>query len=73
MEIALGVSMTPTTVRMVVMERETADSVIIDHDVSTSPRSTARRLRARLIKSSQRCWVSRKARSPLATIWCPPG
>jgi hypothetical protein len=42
MEIALGVSMTPTTVRMVLMEGNTAEGVIIDHDVSTSPPATAR-------------------------------
>ena len=33
MEIVLGVSMTPTTVRMVLVESEKADGVIIDHDV----------------------------------------
>jgi hypothetical protein len=32
-EIVLGVSMTPTTVRMVLVEGEKADGVIVDHDV----------------------------------------
>ena len=33
MEIVLGVSMTPTTVRMVLVEGEKADGAIVDHDV----------------------------------------
>ncbi|MBV9513060.1 MAG: hypothetical protein JO280_03305 [Mycobacteriaceae bacterium] len=33
MEIVLGVSTTPTTVRMVLVEGEMADGVIVDHDV----------------------------------------
>ena len=33
MEIVLGVSMTPATVRMVVVEGEKADGVIVDHEV----------------------------------------
>ena len=33
MDIALGVSMTPTTVRMVLVEGENADGVTVDHDV----------------------------------------
>ena len=33
MDIALGVSMTPTTVRMVLVEGEKADGVTVDHDV----------------------------------------
>jgi hypothetical protein len=33
MEIVLGVSMTPTTVRLVLAEGEKADGVIVDHDV----------------------------------------
>ena len=33
MEIVLGVSMTPKTVRMVLVEGEKADGVIVDHDV----------------------------------------
>ena len=33
MEIVLGVSMTPTTVRMAIVEGEKADGVIVDHDV----------------------------------------
>jgi hypothetical protein len=33
MEIVLGVSMTPTTVRMVLVEGERADGVTVDHDV----------------------------------------
>ncbi|WP_102141285.1 DUF7159 family protein [Mycobacterium hubeiense] len=33
MEIVLGVSMTPTTVRMVLVEGEKADGVTVDHDV----------------------------------------
>ena len=33
MDIVLGVSMTPTTVRMVLVEGENADGAIIDHDV----------------------------------------
>ena len=32
MDIVLGVSMTPTTVRMVLVEGEKADGVIVDHD-----------------------------------------
>ncbi len=32
MDIALGVSMTPTTVRMVLVEGEKADGVTVDHD-----------------------------------------
>jgi hypothetical protein len=32
-EIVLGVSMTPTTIRMVLVEGEKADGVIVDHDV----------------------------------------
>lgn len=35
MDIALGVSMTPTTVRMVLVEGERADGVTVDHDVFT--------------------------------------
>ena len=33
MDIVLGVSMTPTTVRMVLVEGEKADGSIVDHDV----------------------------------------
>ena len=33
MDIVLGVSMTPTTVRMVLVEGENADGAIVDHDV----------------------------------------
>ena len=33
MEIVLGISMTPTTVRMVLVEGEKADGVTVDHDV----------------------------------------
>ena len=33
MDIVLGVSMTPTTVRMVLVEGEKADGVTVDHDV----------------------------------------
>ena len=33
MDIVLGVSMTPTIVRMVLVEGENADGVIVDHDV----------------------------------------
>ena len=33
MEIVLGVSMTPTTVRMALVEGEKADGVILEHDV----------------------------------------
>ena len=33
MDIAFGVSMTPTTVRMVLVEGENADGVTVDHDV----------------------------------------
>ena len=33
MEIVLGVSMTPTTVRMVLVEGDKADGVTVDHDV----------------------------------------
>ena len=33
MEIVLGVSMTPTTVSIALVEGENADGVIIDHDV----------------------------------------
>jgi hypothetical protein len=32
-DIVLGVSMTPTTVRMVLVEGEKADGVTVDHDV----------------------------------------
>ena len=32
MDIVLGVSMTPTTVRMVLVEGEKADGSIVDHD-----------------------------------------
>ena len=32
MDIVLGVSMTPTTVRMVLVEGERADGVTVDHD-----------------------------------------
>ena len=32
MNIVLGVSMTPTTVRMVLVEGEKADGVTVDHD-----------------------------------------
>ena len=35
MDIVLGVSMTPTTVRMVLVEGEKADGVTVDHDVFT--------------------------------------
>ena len=33
MDIVLGVSMTPTTVRMALVEGEKADGVTVDHDV----------------------------------------
>ena len=33
MDIVLGVSMTPTTVRMVLVEGEKADGATVDHDV----------------------------------------
>ena len=33
MDIVLGVSMTPTTVRMVLVEGENADGITVDHDV----------------------------------------
>ena len=33
MDIVLGVSLTPTTVRMVLVEGENADGVTLDHDV----------------------------------------
>ena len=33
MDIVLGVSMTPTTVRMVLVEGEKADGITVDHDV----------------------------------------
>ena len=33
MDIVLGVSMTPTTVRMVLVEGDKADGSIVDHDV----------------------------------------
>jgi hypothetical protein len=36
-DIALGVSMTPTTVRMVLVEGEKADGVTVDHDVFDIP------------------------------------
>ncbi|MHA0285190.1 DUF7159 family protein [Mycobacterium sp. C3-094] len=43
MDIVLGVSMTPTTVRMVLVEGEKADGVTVDHDVFdvTSPEASA--------------------------------
>lgn len=37
MDIVLGVSMTPTTVRMVLVEGEKADGVTVDHDVFDIP------------------------------------
>lgn len=37
MDIVLGVSMTPTTVRMVLVEGENADGVTVDHDVFAIP------------------------------------
>ena len=36
-DIVLGVSMTPTTVRMVLVEGEKADGVTVDHDVFDVP------------------------------------
>ena len=73
MEIVLGVSMTPTTVRIALVEGEKADGVIVEHDVFDITAIDGRQLRARPITSSPRSWVPRRARSPPATIWCRPG
>jgi hypothetical protein len=70
-EIVLGVSMTPTTVSIALVEGEKADGVIIDHDVfditaidgSATPSAPEHVIAA----------IPRRARSPPATIWCRPG
>ena len=58
MDIVLGVSMTPTTVRMVLVEGENADGVTVDHDVFdvASADDSANAAEARLANSSARAW-----------------
>ena len=72
-EIVLGVSMTPTTVSIALVEGEKADGVIIDHDVFEITAVDGAEPRAHPNTSSPRSSVPRRARSPQATIWCRPG
>ena len=73
MEIVLGVSMTPTTVSIALVEGEKADGVIIDHDVFDITAVDGSATSSAPNTSSPRSWVPRRARSPPATIWCRPG
>ena len=62
MDIVLGVSMTPTTVRMVLVEGEKADGVIVDHDAfDITANDGSATLRKRPNRSSQRCLAPRRA------------
>ena len=51
MDIVLGVSMTPTTVRMVLVEGEKADGVTVDHDVFevTAPKAAQQTSRDQVV------------------------
>ena len=57
MDVVLGVSMAPTTVRLVLVEGGNADGVIVDQDNSTSQLTATRKPSPRSIGSSRRFWA----------------
>ena len=65
MDIVLGVSMTPTTVRMVLVEGDKADGVTVDHDVfDVTAIEGSAHFERRPIRSSPRSSVPGRAPSP---------
>ena len=62
MDIVLGVSMTPTTVRMVLVEGEKADGVTVDHDVFDVTSVDGSANVDAPSRSSPRFWAPRRAR-----------
>ena len=68
MDIVLGVSMTPTTVRMVLVEGDKADGSIVDHDAfDITADDGSATSRARPNRSSRRSLAPRKAPPRAAT------
>ncbi len=60
-DIVLGVSMTPTTVRMVLVEGEKADGVTVDHDTFDVDAAGRLSNQRRPSRSSRRFWAPRRA------------
>ena len=73
MEIVLGVSMTPTTVSIALVEGEKADGVILEHDVFDITAIDGSATSSASDTSSPRSWAPRRARSSPATTWYRPG
>ena len=68
MDIVLGVSLTPKTVRMVLVEGEKADGAIVDHDTFDVMADDGSATRARPISWSRPCSAPRRAPARAATI-----
>ena len=67
MDIVLGVSMAPTTVRLVVIEGQDADGVTVEQDEFEIAAAATRRLPVRSSRCLPRSAAPAKARSRAAT------